>query len=40
MKEAIRIYVTVVVAHFLFSGEPSLYTLLHDKAVQTARSGV
>ena len=36
MKDALLVIAAAVVSHFLFSGEPDLYDLLHQRAIEAA----
>jgi len=36
MKDVLMFFILIVVSHFLFSGEPTLYDLLHKRAVEAA----
>jgi hypothetical protein len=36
MKDVVLVLVAVIAANFLFSGDPSLYELLHKQAIEKA----
>jgi len=36
MKDVILFFVVAIASNFLFSGEPSLYELLHKQAIEKA----
>lgn len=38
MKDAILFFAFVLCLHFLLSGEPNLYDLLHQRAIEAANA--
>ena len=39
MKDAMIFMVFIVLANFFFKGDPSLYDLLHERAIEAASKG-